>query len=119
MGFDSNPYLNERYGWVRGFDQYFTGGFEDSDGELLSTPEYIVAKYEMTTNIAIKLLNIIGKTTGKYLRGSKGNPTCRLRNSTREQSSGSRVKPVRPISGSTTWTYTTRGIHTRERNRGI
>lgn len=72
-GFHSNPFLHERFDFGRGFDYYFTGGFEDESGSAFQFVENLVLNNDTATRLAMKVKNLVGRYTGRDIR-TKGKP---------------------------------------------
>lgn len=68
-GFHSNPLLHEKHGWDRGFDHYFTGGFEGTGKSVMGTVQNLVTKFDVTSQLAQSVLSLVGQHTGRDIRG--------------------------------------------------
>lgn len=68
-GFHSNPHLDERFGWKRGFNRYFSGGFEESSTDIKGEIQTFLTRSDIVKDSISRLLGMIGKTYGVDLRG--------------------------------------------------
>jgi arylsulfatase A-like enzyme len=68
-GFHSNPLLHEKHGWNRGFDHYFTGGFEGTGKSVMGAVQNLVTKFDVTSQLAQSVLSLVGQHTGRDIRG--------------------------------------------------
>jgi arylsulfatase A-like enzyme len=66
-GFHSNPFLDARYGWDRGFDTY--GSESEIDDGLRERIRRLALEYETTKQLGRKIMRFVGQRTGTDIRG--------------------------------------------------
>jgi arylsulfatase A-like enzyme len=73
-GLHSNPFLDKRYGWNRGFDYYFNGSSNGDQDQIRKRIVSIASRFNVTQRWGRKALSFIGRYTGKDLRTGNGEP---------------------------------------------
>jgi arylsulfatase A-like enzyme len=68
-GFHSNPFLDERYGWGRGFDEYFNGSFSKKENQIKQGLHSLVSKSDTAKRWARRALSFLGRRIGRDMRG--------------------------------------------------